>query len=415
MNSGHSRKPAIPSPLWVLVVFVTGIYGSLEAATFTVTRLDDPAPDGCLPIDCSLREAVIDANGNADADTIVLPAGNYVLTIPPSGGDDPESGSLDITAQLTVQGAGARDTVIDGSGLDRIFDVYVSALLVQIDSLTVRNGVRSTGGAGGILNRGALLTISSSTIADNSAPVDGGGLGLAGLNWLYNSTVSGNVAQGDGGGIKVFGKLTVVNSTVSTNEAGGGGGGIHSTSTASRVDLRSATIVDNTSDFDNDGIGDGGGLWSDDGSTVELSHTIVANNLDLSGEAPDCARSPISTLDSAGFNLIGNSTGCPIGGDPTGNLLDVPALIGPLADNGGPTDTHALLTASLAIDAGDAAGCNDEDDVPLTTDQRGYIRPTDGNGDASVVCDIGAFESPTMIFTDGFESGDTSAWSTSVP
>jgi hypothetical protein len=85
-------------------------------------------------------------------------------------------------------------------------------------------------------------------------------------------------------------------------------------------------------------------------------------------------------------------------------------LLGPLADNGGPTLTHALLPGSPAIDGGDATSC-------LSTDQRFLDRPVDGDGDGMAVCDIGAFEfqGQGLIFGDGFESGATTSWTSTVP
>lgn len=97
---------------------------------------------------------------------------------------------------------------------------------------------------------------------------------------------------------------------------------------------------------------------------------------------------------SLGHNLVGLDTGCPVdgSGDQTVDPDTVfTALIGPLQHNGGPTETHALLAGSAAIDAGDPQ-CSDPQGVPLTTDQRGSPRPVDGNGDGLPVCDIGAVE-----------------------
>src|SRR5262249_31099524 len=97
---------------------------------------------------------------------------------------------------------------------------------------------------------------------------------------------------------------------------------------------------------------------------------------------------------SRGHNLVGAGAGCP--SDGPGDLTVDPAkvfttVLGPLQNNGGQTETHALLPGSPAIDAGDAV-CTDANGAPLTTDQRGKPRPVDGNGDGTRACDIGAFE-----------------------
>ncbi len=94
-----------------------------------------------------------------------------------------------------------------------------------------------------------------------------------------------------------------------------------------------------------------------------------------------------------------------------------------LANHGGPTVTRALIFGSPAIGAGDPDGCFGDangdgvlDALPMVVDQRGsgYWRPTDGDGDEIARCDIGAVESQ-IVFADGFESGTTSAWSSTVP
>ncbi len=97
-------------------------------------------------------------------------------------------------------------------------------------------------------------------------------------------------------------------------------------------------------------------------------------------------------FDSQDYNLIGDAAGCTLNGATTHNLVGVKAKLESLRDNGGPTLTHALLASSPAIDAGNPAGCQDAKGIALALDQRGYIRPVDGDGDHVARCDIGAFE-----------------------
>ena len=115
------------------------------------------------------------------------------------------------------------------------------------------------------------------------------------------------------------------------------------------------------------------------------------------------------TLESLGYNLIATTAGATITGSTTGNLIGVNPQLGPLADNGGKTHTRALPIGSPAIDAGPPA-CSG-----LTTDQRGYPRPDDGDMSGTDECDIGAYELVLTIFSDGFETGNTTAWSNTVP
>ena len=127
----------------------------------------------------------------------------------------------------------------------------------------------------------------------------------------------------------------------------------------------------------------GGGLLNAPGGTARLSSTLVADNAvpgaPLNG--PDCA----GTFASRGSNLIQNLTDCTLTGDLTGNRIGLDPRLGPLSDNGGPTQTQALLTGSPAIGAAGTRQCP-------RRDQRGIPRPQDGDGNSVPVCDIGAFE-----------------------
>jgi len=176
--------------------------------------------------------------------------------------------------------------------------------------------------------------------------------------------------------------LTVVNSTISGNRTNGHGAGILHLSEG-LVSLNNVTIVNNVADADGNGTGDGGGIYHDDsfGGTLNVQNTLIANNTDPTSD-PDC----FGTLTSQGYNLIKTaSAGCNIVGDTTGNITGQDALLGSLANNGGPTETHALLPGGPAIDAGNDATCE-------ATDQRGEPRPADGNQDGTAICDIGAYE-----------------------
>jgi CSLREA domain-containing protein len=317
----------------------------------TVTTIDDELnSDG----DCSLREAIQAANTDAvvdacpagsGADTIDLPAGTYTLSIAGAGEDANLTGDLDVTADLTINGAGAATTIIQAcaivppstscTGLDRVFHIDPSAagVTAEISGLTIQNGSASFGGG---ISNGGTLTIDSSTVSGNSAGAfgPGGGIFNGGTMTVNNSTVSGNGA-GDGGGILNFGTATLTSSTVSGNTAPSTGGGI--------------------SNFT--------------GASATLKNTIVAN----SPSGGDCS----GIITSDGHNLDSDGT-CGLTG--TGDLSNTNPLLGPLADNGGPTQTHALLGGSPAIDAGSP------DCPPPATDQRGVARPQ------GAACDMGAYE-----------------------
>src|SRR5262249_43099092 len=154
------------------------------------------------------------------------------------------------------------------------------------------------------------------------------------------------------------------------------GGGIH----AGALTLLNITVTDNDANS-------GGGVFLPSGGVSSVRNSIIAGNLvDLDGSGPDVS----GAFTSAGHNLIGDGSGATgftngTNGDMVGTADDpIDPRLGPLAFNGGPTRTHALLAGSPAIDRGDTAAPG--------SDQRGVARPHDGDGDGSRIADIGAFE-----------------------
>ncbi len=291
--------------------------------------------------------------------------------------------------------------------------------------------IAGSSGGGGLYNNASssTLTITNSTISNNSASGSGGGGlyngGSSSSITITGSTISGNSSTGTslgGGGIlNDAGASTIIiaNSTLSGNWTNVHGGGLlHKSGTAY---LNNVTIAGNGADHDNNSGGAGGGLMNY-GATVYLKNTLIADNNNNLGNEPDC--SGILTTD--GYNLIEtNSDGCYISstgsmsdslatGDVTGQAPQLAAL----ADEGGDTEVMALQAGSPAIDAGDPSGCKDKDGGSLGTDQRGETRPTDGNANGTLRCDIGAFEYTTcgdlVVQTDeecddGFGNSDTTA------
>ena len=110
----------------------------------------------------------------------------------------------------------------------------------------------------------------------------------------------------------------------------------------------------------------------------------------------ECCGMPPPDIESAN-NLFGTNGNAGVSGvspGPTDIVPSVPLeqILGPLKNNGGPTQTHALVAGSPAIDAGNPGGCQDNSGALLQTDQRGFPRDVDGNGDGTARCDIGAVE-----------------------
>ena len=163
------------------------------------------------------------------------------------------------------------------------------------------------------------------------------------------------------------------------------GGGIHES--GDDLDVYSSTITDNTAGYGGFSAYAGGGIYTRYGG-VFIGNTIIAGNEDTMGDASDCAGNDDfpSPLTSVGYNLIQDLDGCLIDGDPTGNITGEDPLLAPLADNGGPTQTHALDFGSPASNGGNPAGCKDPDGAALAFDQRG------GEREVGPRCDIGAFE-----------------------
>ncbi len=265
-----------------------------------------------------------------------------------------------------------------------------------------------SGHGGGIYNSG-ILTINHSTIEDNitgDGMASGHGGGIANQNSININNCSilrnrtGN-SHGDphyfsrsglGGGIYNISGTLINNSTVSGNQTGKvlvdivdgdksaykNGGGIFNDG---ELTIKNSTITDNAT-----GDGDGGGLWNSSGK-VNIGNTILSGNSVIGGMGSDC----FGDISSEGYNLIGDTVGCTINGDQTGNITRLDPKIGTLQNNGGMTMTHALLKGSPAIDTGDPQ-CSDLDGEILLTDQRGLLRPVDGDIDDNPVCDIGAVE-----------------------
>lgn len=433
-----------------------------RAATFTVDRTDDDAAamacNAAAPNDCSLRGAILAANALSEASTVNVPAGTYVLSQSSPCTYKHQGSSASFTTSevplcvaknnVTIQGASAATTIIDGNQAHRVFFISADATL-QLSSVTIAHGLGDRSFdlnpyGGGLVNEGTL-TLTDSVVRNNSVPagaVNGGGIYNTGVLTLRRSAVTSNIAtSGGGGGIySIVALLTVIDSTISNNttDPGGPGGGILSTngiatiigSTISgntanalgggifngggnfvgRLTVVNSTISGNTSLSSGGGIftggitethlnnvtitnntstGFGGGNSGSaggvsNGGALTLQNTIIAGNRAL-GPFPT-AFDCGGALTSQGYNLIQNTAGCLMGGDTTGNITGQDPQLGLLLDNGGLTTTHALAESSPAIDAGNPSGSGSGGFACSAIDQRGFLRPL------GTICDIGAFE-----------------------
>ena len=267
-------------------------------------------------------------------------------------------------------------------------------------SYSTISGNTASGSGGGIAAT-YPLTIADTTISLNVADGNGGGINYSqGTAKISRSTISGNIAHLNGGGLyTVDDVLYVENSTIALNSSDGDGGGIYVFANVSLDDnFYNSTIAYNDADHDRDG-GSGGGILVhgtiDNG--VNLYNTVVAGN--TMGNQPlydDCDTLNGGTLKSHASNLFGTTDGCSITTISGSHaLLDPLNSLGNLQNNGGPTQTIALLAGSNAIDGTiSGVGCRDSQSVPIPVDQRGFAR-------ADGACDVGAFEYDD-IFADGF-------------
>jgi hypothetical protein len=368
-------------------VFLTNFSNLVTEPDATFLVNDDGDTEDALPGDgicadisdkCTLRAAIQEANVNPGTDQITFDLPNQSTIIQLSL----TPGELVITQPLTITGPGARLLTISGNadtalGIFKINSTVTTA--VNISAITVAN---STGRG---INNDGKLNLSDVTIKAN-------GVGIYNTKEL-NITRS-LIANNTSGGIYLTATsiVNISNTTVTNNASSDFGGGIYSSSTD--VTLNNVTISNNTA------ATSGGGIYYNNAlQGINVRNTIIAGNTATNG--PDIFTTNVitGTFKSRGNNLIGKSD-TNIGfvnganSDQVGTSA-TPAnpLLGPLQNNGGPTDTRALQTASVAKNAGNScvvdATCTANNPISaLTTDQRG----TGFTRNFETGVDIGAFE-----------------------
>jgi CSLREA domain-containing protein len=313
-----------------------------------------------------------------------------------SGGGPGGAGAIYNHATLTLTNSLVSANTSGSSGVAGI----ISEGPLTLTNSTVSNNI-TTGSVGGILNNGTS-TITNSTISGNSA-FSAGGIFNFGTLTIFNSLISGNstINSGDGAGIMNNARATIFNTTISGNSSSGSGGGIFNNPVPlSFINLINCTVTNNTANASSNA--GGGGIYNP--GTINIRNTIVANNTINNGTGPDV----LGTYNSQGHNLVGKrdgSSGFGAVGDQFGSgLFPLDAHLGPLTNNGGPTQTHALLASSIALDGGDNCvtdnTCVPANGFSLNTDQRstGFARKVDGpDADTTATVDIGAFEAQVSL------------------
>lgn len=376
---------------------------------------DDVAADGI----CTLREAITavesgavvnECDGTGGASTISIEAGGTITL----------QSALPALASMTIVGNGH---VVSGNDSVRVFDIASGADVVMED-ITMTNGNAGGGMGGGIrVQNNATLTLSRCLISNSTAHAGGGlrSVGSGAVVEISECTFEGNQTPNEGGGAinndngstmtitrsAIVGNsgrfggglanyngavMAIRNSTISGNNCtdASSGGGVENFAGGSTLTIENSTITNNSCG----GSNSAGGIFNNTTAPV-LINTIVAGN---TADRPDLSGS----FTSNGHNLIGDATGSSgfvdgDNGDQVGSAAEpINPMLDQLADNGGPTPTHALLATSPAIDSGD-------NDTAPDTDQRGAGFPRIVQG----IIDLGAFElcDPLPLITTTVASG----------
>lgn len=436
-------RPAVAALATSLAALALAAPADAAVFTPTTFADDTPDPQHCVTAvagqTCSLREAIQAANEAATNDEVVLSGGTYELdpvkdTLEVRGqiGTSP-------SGTLVVRGTGQTTTTVDGNGGTandtRVFSFDVSSES-ELRDLGITGGFGENSSNGGAIKvrdgtdpgQDADVTFTRVWLFGNRVENDGGAISNRGKLTLDQSLVSGNTAGNSGGGIENDDELRLINTTISGNRAlgesdeqaglseqfedgNGNGGGIDSDGddgennteppgeqqlladpTAAPetpgVFAESSTIAGNTADGNGGGVStaiddsentlrSAGAIAVDPRAVAHFRNSIVSDNTaDGDDNCSGNFGAGEGDLTSSQGNNIEDGTSCLF--TAPGDLNDTPE-IGPLADNGGGTRTHALSSTSPAVGAADTANCPDED-------QRRVGRPQ-GTG-----CDMGAFE-----------------------
>ncbi len=399
------RRPALAA--WVVfaqLLILAGAIGFLwqwhlnhpdPVAALTVTSTADDGPG-------SLRWAISFAK---HGDTIEFHGDMHGKTIALT------SARLDIRKNLTIRGPGAAKLAISGSGKTAVLliqdgVVNLSGLTITGGSTTIEtpkdeqegagvrvlNGTlhmklcmvsdnRSFGAGGGLSSAGGDVLLEDCTIANNEGRISSGGISNAGRMTMNRVTVSGNFGRQAAGGVDNSGHLIANNCTFTGNAAASESAGLHNWYPNSSLQLNHCTIAGNS----------GGGIRNKDGGgKVTLRNTVIAMNRGTRQGTADIARDIRGVVTSAGHNLISDRNGVDFTAGP-GDLIGeadhvIDPLLGPLADNGGPTLTMLPQPGSPALKAGEGTPAASPD---TAADQRGIARPENGRSD------IGAVEAST--------------------
>lgn len=383
----------------------------IQGAGFSI---DGPNTYGvrCLTIAAdsivALNQITVTSGGISNAGTLTVTNSTISGNQATAGGGIDNRGTLNITNSTLSNNQGFNGgggiyndgmiTMTDSTVSDNQADYFAGGggiysyegTVVVINSIFSGNRSGEWGQGGGGIHSSGTVSITNSTFTNNHASSDGGGIcKFGGVLAITNSNLSGNQAERGGGVYNYEGKVVIANSTISGNRASSDGGGFYSDgleniiNSRNTINVANSTLSGNQADY-------GGGIYNYDGTWVITNSTFSGNQAASSGGG-------IYSLDELTLNnsIIANSSNgdcrfvsgtvigfsslirdsgddaCSLVHDVNGNIIDVDPLLGPLADNGGPTQTHFLSNDSPGVDAGNDALAVDADGQPLTADQRG--------------------------------------------
>lgn len=369
----------IPATLLLIALFLALVPSALASTTRYVNGVTGSDSNTCLSPTTACKTIGHAISRSASGDSIRVAPATY-------------KENLGIGISLSIFGSNAATTIIDGSASNTVVTILGVQTHVGLANLTIRNGKAPFGGG---INNAGILSVTNCFVSGNNVGGNprsgGGGVYNAGRLRISGSTITGNTAnsglRAGGGGIANQGTLYLVNSTVFGNYAHGtrlgstaDGGGV---SNIGNLSVSSTTFAGNVAEFYCIGnpsrscIGSGGAVYTA-GVQAVIQNSILVNYY----VGFNC----YGNLTSLGYNLSSDNS-CNFRGP--GDMNNINPMLGPLQNNGGPTQTIALLEGSPAIDAGNPSGCTDGQGHLLTTDQRGDPRPDkeDTGG-----CDMGAYE-----------------------
>jgi hypothetical protein len=423
------------SAVWVS----TSSYGDDQDQSIQVRRFGRPtfpvvrATSGTPAPHCSLVDAIEAANTGVAVGG--SPAGNQgaVLRLPVQS-DFRFSTAVEgsnalpiVRRSVTIRGEGShlrRDPALPCPGGPdlRLLEVADGGILA-LEDVDVTDGCVTSVPGGGVLVEGGTLVLRRATIAGNTAGGFGGGVAVEDGHLLaFDSVISANIAASRGGGLAVAGNpgwlqverstfagnaaanggglsiasggfASILQSTFSDNEATAGGGGLELDAAAAGLAIDRVTIAGNSA-------AEGSGFRLAAGR-AHLHGTVIGDGLD----GADCSAAA-GVLGASGSNLDTDGSCAALAGTAVSTVVSLG--LAPLTDQGGPTPTRLPLSGSPTLDA--ETDCTTRGGARLSTDQRGFPRPTDDDGDGEAACDLGAVERGP-IFVDGFESGSIGRWS----